>query len=208
MPVAAKAKKDDFIQQYLQQEGLLALEPVYKENQGSARVHTALGIHEDPRSVKWLLKRLAHHYSVDLDSLRSHCRQILEMRSHISLPLDASLVLLPVKMRQSSSPGQTTMGFVNLLQVQEVLQPPPGKKGKDESVLSVVVFKEGRQLYTLQTPKTMRQRLHQGEQVLKDFQSRRYSEASYAGLSREVVMEHMPPCDCVFKDIAMGFLKK
>ena len=205
--MSVNRKKNDLITQYLQEEGLLALAPFYRESQGSTRVYTLKGEHRDPRSISWLLHRLAAYYSIDLPALRRRCGKLLDMRSHISLPLDAELVLLPVKMRRARSPGETTTGYINLPQVEEIRR-APGKleNEKDEPGLSLVIFTGGRELATLNTPETLRERLRQGEQVLQDFLKRRYPVPSYAGLKREMVMEILPPCDCVLKDILTRFI--
>ena len=198
----ANTKKNDLITKYLQEEGLLALEPVYREKQGSSRVYTRQGVHPDSRSISWLVQRLAAHYSVDLPALRRQCGKLLGMRSHISLPLDAGLVLLPVKMRRALSPGETTTGYINLPQVDAICRPREGKgKEQEEPFLSRVVFKGGQELPTLNTPETLRERLRQGEQALQDFLKRRYPLPSQEGLKRERVMEILPPCDCVLKDL-------
>ena len=162
----------------------MALLPRYRDGVGETVIYTSEGRYLDPRGVPWLVERLASYYSLNL-------------RHHISLPLSESLVLLPVKMRQSAELGETTTGFINLQQILQIL--PPEEKAF--AWLSRIQFKCGLQLKTLNTPETLRDRLRQGEVVRKDFLQRRSRGIAFAGLSRQALLEQLPNCDCVLKDI-------
>ena len=201
--VQKKAKGGD-IRKYIQEE-LLALLPRYRNGGGETIVYTIKGSYADPRGVPWLVERLVSYYSLNLPELRRRCGRLLNLRHHISLPLSGGLVLLPVKMRQSVELGETTTGFINLQQVQKILPPPaqhPSPPEKESPAwLSRVQFKCGLQLKTLNTPETHRDRLRQGEIVLQDFLKRRSQGAPFAGLSRQALLEQLPDCDCVLKDI-------
>lgn len=199
--------------------------------------------------MPWLVEKLASYYSLNLLELRRRCGDLLGLRHHISLPLSERLVLLPVKVRQSAVLGETTTGFINLLQVKEILplpvkpssgqlstarlhpghpsgQPSTGQKQlgllfaghpgqpasgrypspseKENPVwLSRVLFKCGLKIKTLNTPETLRDRLRQGDTVLKDFLRRRSQGrgTAFTGLSRQALLEQLPNCDCVLKDI-------
>ena len=189
-----KAKGKD-IEKYIQEE-LLALLPRYRDGVGETVIYTSEGRYLDPRGVPWLVERLASYYSLNLLELRRRCGQLLNLRHHISLPLSESLVLLPVKMRQSAELGETTTGFINLQQILQIL--PPEEKAF--AWLSRIQFKCGLQLKTLNTPETLRDRLRQGEVVRKDFLQRRSRGIAFAGLSRQALLEQLPNCDCVLKD--------
>jgi hypothetical protein len=190
-----KAKGKD-IEKYIQEE-LLALLPRYRDGVGETVIYTSEGRYLDPRGVPWLVERLASYYSLNLLELRRRCGRLLNLRHHISLPLSESLVLLPVKMRQSAELGETTTGFINLQQILQIL--PPEEKAF--AWLSRIQFKCGLQLKTLNTPETLRDRLRQGEVVRKDFLQRRSRGIAFAGLSRQALLEQLPNCDCVLKDI-------
>jgi hypothetical protein len=110
------------LEKYIQ-EGLLALLPRYQGGAGRTVIFTLKGSYPDPRGVPWLVKRLASYYSLNLPELRRHCGKLLGLRHYISLPLSEGLVLLPAKVRQAAQPGETTTGFINLLQVKEILPP-------------------------------------------------------------------------------------
>lgn len=114
--MSGKTRKGSTVENYIQ-EGLLALVPDYRDGECNTIVFSHLGEQRDRRSVNWLVKRLAAHFSLDLAELRRRCSKLLGLRHNISLPLDTNLVMLPVKMRQAESLGEVTIGFVNLLQV-------------------------------------------------------------------------------------------
>lgn len=190
-----KAKGKD-IEKYIQEE-LLALLPRYRDGVGETVIYTSEGRYLDPRGVPWLVERLASYYSLNLLELRRRCGRLLNLRHHISLPLSESLVLLPVKMRQSAELGETTTGFINLQQILQIL--PPEEKAF--AWLSRIQFKCGLQLKTLNTPETLRDRLRQGEVVRKDFLQRRSRGTAFAGLSRQALLEQLPNCECILKDL-------
>jgi len=100
--MTAVFKRSD-VETYLQ-EGLLAINPIYSAD-ARAEVLTLEGHYHEPRSVTWLLEKIASNYFLDLDfldlvSLRRHCGFLLKIKHHISLPLNDNLVLLPAKVRQ------------------------------------------------------------------------------------------------------------
>lgn len=204
----ARTKNSD-IEQYLREE-LLALLPHYRDGFSGTLIFTLKDRHQDPRGVPWLVEKLASYYSLDLLELRRRCGEILGLKHHISLPLSENLVLLPVKARQFALPGETATGYINLLQVERILPPPakhaaaPPPKGAAEEKapwLSRVLFKCGLTLKTLNTPETLKERLRQGEAVREDFLRRRSQGITFAGLSRKALLEQLPGCDCLLKDI-------
>ena len=233
--MSGKTRKGSTVENYIQEE-LLALVPDYRDGECNTIVFTHLGEHRDQRSVNWLVKRLAAHFSLDLFELRRRCSKLLGLRHNISLPLDANLVLLPVKMRQADVLGEVTIGFVNLLQVSDILPPPQKAKTGDTSTslskgsntayapevaidsspvsfsgeycLSLILFKNGLQLPALNTPETLRERLRQGDRVRREFLQRRIVAGSIPGLSREELFNILPPCECVLKDLFVNIFRK
>lgn len=206
--MAMTTRKDQTINQYLYEEGLLALEPLYKERQGSTRVHTTRAIHHDPRSVPGLIKRLASYHCMSLERMRGHYSKLLDKRSYVPLPLGANLVLLPVVFRRSEITGETTTGYINLPRVEQILPPPEPEKQQADPPLSRVQFQGGYQLNTLNTQRTLRERMRQGWQALEDYQSRHYQPQAKHGLRRELVLEALPDCDCVLRDIFRGMITR
>lgn len=205
MKIKAKGAK---IEQYLQ-EGLLVLLPRYQGEKSETLVLTLEDKHPDPRGVPWLVERLASYCNINLPELRRRCGGLLELKHHISLPLSGGLVLLPVKMRQAEVPGETTTGFINLLQVEQILPPPEPRPSTEKGApawLSQVRFKCGLRLKTLNTPETLRGRLRQGETVLQDFLRRRNQGTTFVGLDRRTLLEQLPNCDCVLKELFVNFL--
>ena len=124
-----KAGRERDVEQYLE-EGLLALLPFYEGDAGRTMVHTLQGEHRDRRSTGWLVQRIATYYHLDLGELRRRCGRLLNQRHHITLPLTSALVLLPVRARSSRVLGETTMGYLSLLQVERIL-PAEGAGGAE-----------------------------------------------------------------------------
>ena len=115
----SRGRNDTVIQHYLQ-EGLVALLPGYRGDDGGTQVYTLQGVRHDPRSLPWLVEVLARFYRLDLAAVRRHTGRLLELSHHIPLPLAEGLVLLPVKVRQAATLGENTTGYVNLIQVERV----------------------------------------------------------------------------------------
>jgi len=208
-------KAQNSLQEYLR-EGLLALVPVYRDETASTRIYTRSGQHEDPRSVNWILRTIATYYWMELSELRRYYSRFLGLRHNISIPLDASLVLLPLKTRAAASLGEVTVGYMNLPQIQDILPVAKRSPEKDgnattpvgdspQEALSVVLFKNGFMLQSLNTPETMEERLRQGHQVRREFLRRKQGAAPYMGITVQDILEILPPCECILKEY---FLRK
>ncbi len=240
----AELIEDNSIGQYLK-EGLLAIVPVYQNKETGTIIYTLQGIHEDLRSVNWMVKMAAAHFCLELSRLRRYYGSLLGLRYNISIPLEAGLVLLPVKMRQAENQGEVTIGYINLMQVQDILPPlqdfsladetekmketkaqannnkengqtgqaarpyrgPQSQPDSGEQWLSRVLFKNGLQLKTLNTPETLEKRLRQGKLARRNFLHRR-SSALYTGLCLEDIMNLLPPCECALKEFFIRYFTK
>lgn len=188
-----------YVEQYLQ-EGLLALVPVYGEGGYTSAVLTLAGWHREPRAISWLVGRIAAFYSLDLVALRRRYGALLNLTRHISLALSDSLVLLPFTARQALVPGETTIGYLCMLQVEDIQSQPAGESAP---WLSVVTFKGGRELGTLNTLDRLRQRLRQGETVRADYLIRQGQGSRFSGLNRRALLDQLPNCDCLLRDLFM-----
>ncbi|NLA26123.1 MAG: hypothetical protein GX878_01875, partial [Firmicutes bacterium] len=82
---------------------LAALVPVYDEEGGNGTlIITEKGdVFQDKRTIKWNLRRLARHFSVDLEAVRRNQGEYFHYRQGLPLPLSPALVLVPVKTRRA-----------------------------------------------------------------------------------------------------------
>ena len=198
------AAEHDSVETYIE-EGLLAVIPVYEEGSKTV-ILTLKGRRLEPRSLIWLVKKIASHYDLDLVSLRRRCGELLNLKHHISLPMSEGLVLLPVRSRRAIAAGDITIGYINLKEVKEIAasEAESDKGDKDPDVpLSVVTFNSGTELVTFNTAEKLNQRLEQGEKVLRDFLRRRSRGARFSGVKREDLAEKMPDCDCLLLELFM-----
>ncbi len=185
------------VESYLQ-EGLLAVVPVYDDGYCSA-VITLKGRHREARTVLTLIKGIAQNYSLDLSMLRRRSGQRLGIKYHVALPMTEKLVLLPVKVRSAAALGELTNGYVNMDQVAEILPPPEG----EGPALSRLLFKNGFELATINTADKLSRRKTDGHTVLADFLERRGKGVSYSGMSCQDILDQLPNCNCVLKEIAI-----
>lgn len=141
------------------QEGILAMLPIYHDGGNACRIYTQQNEYEDTRSLRWLLSRTASYYGVDVNLIRRQYGKFLNRRLLNPFPLIPDLVLLPVKMREAIIKEDTTIGYINGLQVSRVepLAQTPYR--------SAIHFKSGLYLPCINTVETLRGRLLQGEAV-------------------------------------------
>lgn len=192
-------KKGSSIERYLQ-EGLLAVLPAY-DGDAKATIYTGSESYREARSVPWLLNVIATYYSLDIIKLRRRCGALLNLKHHISIPINENLILLPVKVRQADYPGETTIGYVSMLQVEAILPP-----AADEDAIypSQIRFKSGLEIGVLNTAETLLVRMNQGEKVRADFMKWRISQDSaFNGLNREGLLALLPNCNCLLRELFM-----
>ncbi|MBS4026145.1 MAG: hypothetical protein KGZ96_10795 [Clostridia bacterium] len=110
------------------------LQPVYDELGGNSTIIN-LGLDKtvkDRRTIKSVLKSLAKEFAVDLGETKKKYGAVVCRRSSAPIPLNSSLVLLPIKMRHSLIKGDGAWGYVVLDKIKdwgEVL----GDEGEDEA---------------------------------------------------------------------------
>ncbi len=157
--------------------------------------------HSEGRTVPWLIEKLANHYSMNINKLRQRYGDMLHVKKHVTIPINNDIVMMPVKTRTAISPGETTVGYCNLLQVDHVCE----EEDPDSEALSVIVCRNGYKLKTLNTVETLRDKIRQGEQFRLDFIKLRANQGpAYAGLSARDIT--FPNCDCILLDIFRSML--
>ena len=189
-------KKCSSIEQYLQ-EGLLALLPAYDQGD-KAVIYTHEDKHLETRTVSWLIKKIAACYSLDIIKLRRRCGALLNLKHHISLPINENLILLPIKVRQVAVANETTIGYISMQQVVEILPP---LAGNETFWLSRILFEGGLELGTLNSVDTLQMRMHQGEMVRSDFMKWRSQGSAFKGLKRQALLDQLPNCDCLLREL-------
>ncbi len=156
------------------QEGIVALLPTYDQEGSSSRIYTREGEYADSRSLRWLLTSAAQYYGGDISSLRKQYGDFLQRWHTVPLPLSPELILLPLKMRQARVKGDTTIGYINGLLVEEV----GGSDSKVAPHLSRILFKGGFTLPCYNSQTTVKNRLLQGESVHREYRRRQGSSTA------------------------------
>ncbi|RQD78312.1 MAG: hypothetical protein D5R97_00535, partial [Candidatus Syntrophonatronum acetioxidans] len=109
---------------------------------------------------------MAHYYGMDLKTLRKQYSPVVGQKHHISVPINPNLVLLPVKLRQALEPGETTVGYVNLCQVDKV------EENREDPLFRCRIKFRGEDtpfLNSLNSPETLRSRMEQGKAALEEY---------------------------------------
>jgi len=183
------------VENYLE-EGILSIVPVYTATE-RALITTLKGEHHEGRTVPWLVEKLATYYSININELRRFYGNILSIKKHVTLPINDDLILVPIKTRAAIAQGETTIGYFSLLQVDDV----EAYQADDEPYLSVINFKNGSMLYTLNTVETLRDKIRQGDQVRRHLLKRRSKGITNKGLTIEDII--LPHCECLLLDLFM-----
>ncbi|MFO7952432.1 MAG: hypothetical protein R6U91_06470 [Bacillota bacterium] len=152
-------------------EGLLALVPDYRSGYKS-NVITKKNSYPDSRSVNWLAQMIARYHCLDYSLMMKRGRHLLEQRHNISLAFTAGLVLVPVKLKVAKSQNELATGYISLKEIEEIVTMPAGPGRIGPAWLSKVIFKNGKQLFTLNSKKTLQERMRHGQIVLSDYQLR------------------------------------
>lgn len=176
-------------------EGIISIVPVYTATE-RALVTTLEKEHHEGRTVPWLVEKLATYYSININELRRLYGDILSIKKHVTLPINDDLILVPVKTRAQIAQGETTIGYILLLQVDDV---EAYQGADDEPYLSVINFKNGSVIYTLNTVETLRDKIRQGEQVRRHLLVRRSKGTANKGLTTEDI--NLPHCECLLLDL-------
>jgi len=211
------------------QEGLLAIIPVYETGEMGTLIYTQKNRQLDPRSSSWFLNSLAEFYCIELTLLRQYYSRYLGVRRNVTLPLAPEVILLPIKARKAGTLGESTVGYINLLQLKEVMPLSSSAETLSSTVeadsaqvadffnteqslgaapRSLVLFKNGSVIYTLNTLETLQKRICQGRLARREFLSRHANSGLYPGLTHDDFINILPPCDCILKDLFIRILNK
>lgn len=192
----------DPIRQYLD-EKLQALVPVYTESDRTI-VLTAAAEHFEPRTLTWLVEKIAASYCIDLPVLRRQCREILNIKRYFPLPFCSNLVLLPVKLRQAELTGELTFGFINLHEMESCRALPESALPR----LSKITFHGGNELDTFNSTDVLLKREVHGKKAQDAFKQCFDSrKAMPKGMTYEGLLSQVPDCDCHLRDMFIEFTK-
>lgn len=102
-------------------EQVAALVPYYDENGGNCtKIFTTSGEEfHDRRDIRWILKKIARIYALDLQALRHNTNQILGIKQGTPLFFSHNLVLVPLKLRKIIGKSDGAYGYVNICAVEK-----------------------------------------------------------------------------------------
>ncbi|MFY9115321.1 MAG: hypothetical protein WAO23_08805 [Dethiobacteria bacterium] len=141
-------------------ERIAALVPFYDEEGGNAtRIHTLDGVtFTDRRTTRWIIRKLARIFAVDLEALRHNYGQYLGISQGVPLPINKDLVMVPLKLRRIIGKNDGAGGYVNICAVQKV------EEYTDlDGFKSRIHLVGGQFISCIFNPKTVERRLCSGE---------------------------------------------
>lgn len=143
-------------------KGIAAVVPKYEEGGGDmVEVITCDGVAAIyPHTVRWAIKRMALYYGIDLDAVKKHYKQMLNIKYNLPVPLAVDMILMPVKVRKPVVSGDSATGFINILQIDDVYE----EQGK-----AYIKFRSGQGMLVLQSINTVRAHIKEANMVRHDF---------------------------------------
>lgn len=151
---------------------IAAIKPYYNSDGGNfTLVYTSKGAKfEHRRRLKTVLKNIVSFYGFEPAALRKKYSELLGTKQNVPLPLTASLVLVPLKMRKPHFDQDGATGYVNVCAVKAVKEEsPPLKNGKgsEETLCGCLVcLNGGSSLRSLFSAQNTNKRLQLGRQAL------------------------------------------
>ncbi len=131
-------------------------------------------------------------------------KHLLGQRHNISMAFTAKLVLIPVKLKVAKSQNELATGYISLMEIEDIVTMPAGPEKKGPSWLSKIIFKNGKQLLTLNSMKTVQERMRHGQRVLFDFQLRNGSSDHSKALKPGELLKNTEGCDCPLYEIYLS----
>ena len=185
-------------------DAIAALVPFYDEAGGNAtRIFTTTGeVIEDRRTLRWIIRKLARIYAIDLEALRQNYGKHLYLSQGVPLPFSKRLVFVPLKFRRVIGENDGAGGYVNICAVEKVEDYSDG----DASYKSRIYLSGNQVIPCLFTRKTVERRLRSGDHAYERYISNNKSGYYTSGLVKESTCEDVIPPELL---IAMGklFLK-
>ncbi|SNS62684.1 ComK protein [Anaerovirgula multivorans] len=153
---------------------LAALIPFYEKDLGNATKLLLTSGQEIlyPHSIDAALKALCSYYALHLRLLRRKQQSLLNCKYYTPLPIHKELLLFPIKTRVPKIKNDSSIGYINYLQVKKV-----------DYSQSAIQLNNGQTIYSLNTPGTLKKRYNQVLLSAKYYEENHPSEA-YVSESR------------------------
>ncbi len=104
-----------------------------------------------PRTVKTVLRNTAREFAIDLKAAREKYRKLLNCGRSAPIPLNAQVLLIPLKMRQVVSKNDSSRGYINCFAIKDVKE--------EGSSTCHVILRDGRTVKCLHSIKNIKQHI-------------------------------------------------
>ena len=154
---------------------LAALIPYYDQDGSNATlIYRCDGaVDTDKRTVKSNMRRLARQYCIDLSAARKNHGGCLGMVQEAPIPLSASLVLVPLKVRQAIGRNDGCCGYIN---PGVVLSCSPA----EEKNTTILMLRGEHRVEVLYSRRTVLRRLKAGRYILENYRRQLLPGEQYA----------------------------
>ena len=114
--------------------------------------------HLDRRSLRWIVRRLASLYNLDLAAIRNNYGPLLGRKRYLPIPFTYKLIYLPLSLKAATIPPAARLGYISLKDI-------AGFKANPE--LNVIILQSGFELFCLNAPATIERRIRDGRLLQK-----------------------------------------
>lgn len=112
----------------------------------------------DRRSIKWILKRLARYFNIDLAAVKENYGQLLGRKRYLPLPFTRHLIYIPLTACFEKEGIEKELSYISLLEIAGI---------KKEATSNFLLLKSGIQLKCSNTLSTIEKRQREGRLVQK-----------------------------------------
>lgn len=116
----------------------------------------------DRRSLRWILKRLASLYNLDLSAVKNNYGRLLGRKRYLPIPLSHKLIYLPLTLKTNTIPLAARLGYISLEEIISIKSSPEAH---------IIVLQSGLELLCLNTLATIRRRRRDSKLLQKILQS-------------------------------------
>lgn len=122
--------------------GICVLCPTYEKNIGNVtKIITGDGqSFTDQRTVKTVLKIIAKHHEVHIETYKEKYAKVLHQRLNVPIYLNKKLLLVPLKMRKPKFKKDGAKGYINLYAIEKIIEKETSTLVKLKNNIEITVF--------------------------------------------------------------------
>ncbi|WP_053955346.1 competence protein ComK [Inediibacterium massiliense] len=143
------------------QKGICGVIPTYEKGLGNVtKLITKDGaLWIDHRTIKTVLKLIARYYTIHIEACREKYGKIIYQKIGVPILLHKELLLVPFKMRKPLCTYDSTIGYINLYDIEKL---------KEEQKNTIIQLKNGVEVQVLNRIKTVQDHITKAKYIARE----------------------------------------